>query len=67
MSPYQALDPNADIVLPNTSRVAARVVVLPNGTAIPAASIATTVAVLNVLATRGGTPERLEIAGSDNL
>jgi len=35
MQPYQSLYPHAGLLLPNTRKVADRVVVLPNGTALP--------------------------------
>lgn len=50
MQPYRGLFPHAGLVLPNTIAVAARVLVLPAGTAIPAASIRTICDVIRTVA-----------------
>ena len=50
MQPYRELYPNAGLLLPHTEAVAKRVVVLPNGTALPADAPATIAAILRCLA-----------------
>ena len=49
MQPYRELYPHAGLLLPNTETVAARVVVLPTGTAVNDAMIKTVAAVIRVL------------------
>ena len=49
MEPYRSYYPNAGLVLPNTKRVAERVVVLPSGSTISEDDIRAIVAVLKVL------------------
>jgi dTDP-4-amino-4,6-dideoxygalactose transaminase len=49
MEPYRSYYPNAGLVLPNTKRVAERVVVLPSGSTISEEDILAIVAVLKVL------------------
>ncbi len=49
MEPYRSYYPNAGLVLPNTKRVAERVVVLPSGSTISEDDIRAVVAVLKVL------------------
>jgi dTDP-4-amino-4,6-dideoxygalactose transaminase len=49
MEPYRSYYPNAGLVLPNTKRVAERVVVLPSGSTISEEDIRAIVAVLKVL------------------
>lgn len=51
MSPYRELYPHAGLLLPNTQRVAARVVVLPTGTTMNDAMIKDVAAVIRVLVT----------------
>ncbi|MBM7130055.1 DegT/DnrJ/EryC1/StrS family aminotransferase [Dyella mobilis] len=46
MSPYRQLFPHSALVLPNTERVAQRVIVLPTGTAISADDVATIVSII---------------------
>jgi dTDP-4-amino-4,6-dideoxygalactose transaminase len=46
MKPYRDLFPHAGLVLPNTRRVADRVVVLPTGTALPSGAVATIAAII---------------------
>jgi dTDP-4-amino-4,6-dideoxygalactose transaminase len=41
MEPYRSLQPNADLLLPVTERVAARIMVLPTGQAVSPATVAT--------------------------
>ena len=41
MEPYRSLYPHARLLLPETERVAARVLVLPTGTGVDAAAIET--------------------------
>jgi dTDP-4-amino-4,6-dideoxygalactose transaminase len=50
MEPYRSFYPHAGLVLPNTSRVAERVVVLPTGTAMGVEDIRAIGSVLRVLA-----------------
>lgn len=50
MEPYRALFPHAGLVLPETGRVSARVVVLPSGTTLPDGAITTIAAVIETLA-----------------
>ncbi|MFN0063714.1 MAG: DegT/DnrJ/EryC1/StrS family aminotransferase [Myxococcaceae bacterium] len=49
MKPYQELFPHAGLMLPNTERVADRVIVLPTGTALPEGAIAVVGAVFRQL------------------
>ena len=49
MEPYRSCYPHAGLMLPNTNRVAERVVVMPTGSAINAAAIRGITAVLSVL------------------
>jgi dTDP-4-amino-4,6-dideoxygalactose transaminase len=49
MEPYRSYYPHAGLVLPNTNRVAERVVVMPTGSAVDAAAIRGITAVLSVL------------------
>jgi dTDP-4-amino-4,6-dideoxygalactose transaminase len=49
MEPYRSYYPNAGLVLPNTKRVAERVVVLPSGSTISEDDIRAVVAVLKML------------------
>ena len=49
MKPYRELYPLADLVLPNTNRVAELVVVLPTGTTITAEIIDSVVSVVRTL------------------
>lgn len=53
MEPYRSYYPNAGLVLPNTKRVADRVIVLPNGSAVDEERVDAIVAVLGVLARDG--------------
>jgi dTDP-4-amino-4,6-dideoxygalactose transaminase len=53
MKPYCDLFPHARLMLPNTQRVANKVVVLPNGTSLPEGSIETIAAVCCVLGETG--------------
>jgi dTDP-4-amino-4,6-dideoxygalactose transaminase len=53
MKPYCDLFPHAQLMLPNTQKVAKRVVVLPNGTSLPEASIETIAALCRVLGEPG--------------
>jgi dTDP-4-amino-4,6-dideoxygalactose transaminase len=41
MEPYRSLQPNANLLLPETERIAARVIVLPTGQAVTAAIVST--------------------------
>ena len=50
MEPYRSYYPHAGLVLPNTSRVAERVVVLPTGSALSAGAIRGVASILGVLA-----------------
>jgi dTDP-4-amino-4,6-dideoxygalactose transaminase len=50
MKPYRELFPHAGLVLPNTQRVAARVIVLPTGTALPPGAARTIVAIMQCVA-----------------
>jgi dTDP-4-amino-4,6-dideoxygalactose transaminase len=50
MKPYRDLFPHAGLVLPNTEAVAARVIVLPNGTTLPDDCIETIAATIRALA-----------------
>ena len=50
MKPYRDLFPHAKLMLPNTERVASRVVVLPNGTAVTEGDVQTIAAVIVQLA-----------------
>lgn len=52
MKPFKELFPHAGLVLPNTPKVAERVIVLPTGTALPADAVTTIASVIKVL-TRG--------------
>jgi dTDP-4-amino-4,6-dideoxygalactose transaminase len=49
MMPYRAMFPHAGLLLPETSQVAARVVVLPTGTNLPDGAVAAVAGVLSVL------------------
>jgi dTDP-4-amino-4,6-dideoxygalactose transaminase len=49
MKPYRDLYPHAGLMLPETQRVAARVVVLPSGTTLPEEAIATIAGVIDAL------------------
>lgn len=49
MKPFKELFPHAGLVLPNTPKVAERVIVLPTGTALPADAVATIASVIRVL------------------
>jgi dTDP-4-amino-4,6-dideoxygalactose transaminase len=49
MEPYRSYYPNAGLVLPNTKRVAERVVVLPSGSTISEDHIRAIVAILKLL------------------
>jgi dTDP-4-amino-4,6-dideoxygalactose transaminase len=51
MKPYRDLFPHAGLLLKHTRAVAERVIVLPNGTALPDAAIAVVAGVLRTLAT----------------
>jgi dTDP-4-amino-4,6-dideoxygalactose transaminase len=50
MKPYRDLYPHAGLLLPGTERVAGRVVVLPNGTTLPAEAPETVAKVIRALA-----------------
>jgi len=52
MQPYKGLFPHAGLMLPNTATVADRVIVLPNGTALPSPATTLIPDVLSVLATQ---------------
>ena len=54
MEPYRSYYPHAGLVLPNTERIAASVIVLPNGSSLNAGDIAAIGSVLNVLASSRG-------------
>lgn len=49
MQPYRELFPHAGLLLPNTSAVADRVIVLPTGTTLPNGAIETTVSIVEQL------------------
>jgi dTDP-4-amino-4,6-dideoxygalactose transaminase len=51
MQPYRDLFPHAGLVLPHSSTVAKKVVVLPNGVALPAGAIEAVAAVCRVIRT----------------
>jgi dTDP-4-amino-4,6-dideoxygalactose transaminase len=51
MQPYSDLSPNAGLSLPNTEAIAGRVMILPNGTALPDHAVSSIAAVISVLAT----------------
>ena len=55
MKPYRDLFPHAGLMLPRSEAVASRVIVLPNGTALPGTAVTTITNVLQVLVT-GGQP-----------
>jgi dTDP-4-amino-4,6-dideoxygalactose transaminase len=46
MEPYRNLQPNADLLLPNTERVASRICLLPTGQAVDAGMIASMAEIL---------------------
>lgn len=46
MEPYRSLQPNADLLLPNTERVASRICLLPTGQAVDAGMIASMAEIL---------------------
>lgn len=46
MEPYRSLQPNADLLLPNTERVASRICLLPTGQAVDASMIASMAEIL---------------------
>jgi dTDP-4-amino-4,6-dideoxygalactose transaminase len=46
MEPYRSLQPNADLLLPNTERVASRTCLLPTGQAVDAGMIASMAEIL---------------------
>jgi dTDP-4-amino-4,6-dideoxygalactose transaminase len=50
MEPYRSLYPHAELMLPNTNAVARRVIVLPNGTALPEGSIDAIASIIRTLA-----------------
>jgi len=53
MKPYRDLFPHAGLLLPHSEAVASRVIVLPNGTALPDTAVATIADVLRVLVAGG--------------
>lgn len=55
MQPYRDLFPHAGLLLPHSEAVASRVVVLPNGMALPETAVATIADVLRALVA-GGRP-----------
>jgi dTDP-4-amino-4,6-dideoxygalactose transaminase len=57
MKPYRELYPNAGLLLAQTEQVAGRVIVLPNGTALPDSAPGAIAAVLRCLASQGSRPQ----------
>ena len=53
MQPYRDLFPHAHLVLPNTERIANRVIVLPNGNGMPDGTIETLAALFMVMSDQG--------------
>ncbi|MGF6493021.1 dTDP-4-amino-4,6-dideoxygalactose transaminase [Luteibacter sp. 621] len=53
MKPYREMFPHAGLVLPETIRVADRVVILPTGTSVSAEAIATICSIIRVVVERG--------------
>ena len=53
MKPFRELFPHARLMLPDTERVAARVVVLPTGTALPDGAIETIAGILKIAVSAG--------------
>jgi len=53
MQPYRDLYPHAGLVLPNTERVASRVIVLPSGTSLPDGAVSVIAGALRAMAMPG--------------
>ena len=54
MEPYRSYFPHAGLLLPETERLAARVLVLPTGTAVSTSEIRTICAIVRLATVRGG-------------
>ena len=54
MEPYRSYFPHAGLLLPETERLAARVLVLPTGTAVSSSAIRTICAIVRLATERGG-------------
>jgi dTDP-4-amino-4,6-dideoxygalactose transaminase len=52
MEPYRSLQPNAGLLLPETERVAARVIVLPTGQTVEVETVARVCEVIREAATK---------------
>lgn len=52
MEPYRSLFPHAGLVLPNTDKLANRVIVLPNGTSLPEGAIQSIADIIRALSSR---------------
>jgi dTDP-4-amino-4,6-dideoxygalactose transaminase len=67
MEPYRSYFPHAGLLLPETERLAARVLVLPTGTAVGSSEIRTICEIVRLAAVRGGQITERLARGSDDV
>jgi dTDP-4-amino-4,6-dideoxygalactose transaminase len=66
MEPYRSYYPHAGLVLPNTRRVAERVIVLPNGAAVDEEQVDAILSVLTALGLEGARADWKQATGAEH-